>query len=86
MQHGVERFTMYMRRARLVFAQDNSWTRLSWRTADIGEEANVGGAVKFLFNGSGPEFEVLEITPQQPVAWKCVAGPRNGLIRISFSK
>lgn len=49
----------------------------SWWTTRISGESRMGGKLQFLFSGGGPEFEVIELKPQERVEWKCVNGPKE---------
>jgi uncharacterized protein YndB with AHSA1/START domain len=57
----------------------------SWWTTKVEGESTAGGSLKFLFDGGGPEFEVLEIIPDHRVEWRCVMGPKEWIdTHISF--
>jgi uncharacterized protein YndB with AHSA1/START domain len=58
-----------------------------WWTRTVEGNAGVGGRLRFYFGGSEPSgtMEVLELKPNEHVAWRCVQGPDEWLeTRISF--
>ena len=50
-----------------------------WWTQKVNGDPNLGGAVQFYFGGSEPSavMEIIELTPNQHVAWRCVQGPEE---------
>lgn len=45
----------------------------AWWTTETKAEAKVGAVLEFRFGGGGPDMKVTELTPNQRVAWECVA-------------
>ena len=57
----------------------------SWWTETVTGESKVGANLQFKFPDTGPEFKVLELSPNKQVRWECVAGPEDWLgTRIHF--
>jgi hypothetical protein len=46
----------------------------SWWTETVLGESRVGGVLQFRFPNTGPDFEVLELSPFERVRWRCVVG------------
>jgi len=44
-----------------------------WWTTDTAGVTDIGGTIKFRFNGEGPDMEVTK-SSNDSVAWKCVSG------------
>jgi uncharacterized protein YndB with AHSA1/START domain len=51
----------------------------TWWTETVLGESRVGGVLQFRFPNTGPDFEVLELAPNERVRWKCVVGPDEWL-------
>ncbi len=53
----------------------------SWWTVKAGGQSKIGGVFTFRFSkeNSGPDFEVLELTPGKRAAFRCVGGPDDWL-------
>ena len=41
-----------------------------WWTHDTSGAGDVGSVIEFRFNGSGPDFEVIELVPDSLVRWR----------------
>ena len=41
-----------------------------WWTTDTRGAGEVGSIIEFRFNGGGPDFEVIELVPNQRVRWR----------------
>ena len=57
----------------------------SWWTEHVSGESTVGGILQFRFDAGGPDFEVLELAPDERVRWRCVSGSEDWIdTRIRF--